>query len=251
MEDKSFKLESNSVSYTFGFEGDKLYCEAWRRVKECQLNQVTKVVQKKPSIGMGDELSFRIYFLENGSEKKFPWVMVLLTAAELQPFFDELKARTSSQVVWEDKRQAASVDASGAKTYDMQFLPFGYNGAGLSRSLQLWMYTILLGISLVLPLFYFIPILVKGGYRLYVSDSSLEIRKFSSKKFSWEELNHATVQQVNVRDRESFSTTQVSKITVSPKSGKEISFVMRNDVGIPFTKELVKHGVLNEDKVIG
>jgi hypothetical protein len=250
MEDKSYKLESNSVSYTLGFEDDKVYCEAWRRIKECPVNQVTKVIQKKQSIGTGDELSFRIYYVENGSEKKFPWIPVLLTSTELHPFFDELKARTGSQVVWEDKRQAASVDVSGAKVYDMQYLLFGYNGAGLSRSLQLWMYTILLGI-LILPLFYFIPILVKGGYRLYVSDSGLEIRKFGSRKYTWEEIEDVAIQQVNVRDRQSHSTTQVSRITVTPKSGKGTSFVMRNDVGIPFMKELVKHGVLDEEKVIG
>ena len=250
MEDKSYKLESNSVSYTLGFEDDKLYVEAWRRIKECPVNQVTKIVQKKQSIGMGDELSFRIYYIENGSEKKFPWVMVLLTAAELQPFFDELKSRTGSQVVWEDKRQGASIDASGAKVYDMQFLLFGYNGAGLSRSLQLWMFVIALGI-LIIPLFYFIPILVKGGYRLYVSDSGLEVRKFGSKKYSWEEIEAVAVQKVNVRDRQSRSTTQVSRIDVTPKSGKKISFVMRNDIGIPFMKELVKHGILDEEKVTG
>ena len=176
--------------------------------------------------------------------------MVLLTAAELQPFFDELKARTSSQVVWEDKRQAASVDASGAKVYDMQFLLFGYNGAGLSRSLQLWMFVIAMGV-LIIPLFYFIPILVKGGYRLYVSDSGLEIRKFGSQKYTWEEIEAVDVQKVNVRDRQSRSTTQVSRIEVTPKSGKSISFVMRNDIGIPFMKELVEHGVLDAEKVIG
>ena len=250
MEDKSYKIKSNSVSYTLGFEDDKLYCEAWRRIKECPVNQVTKVVQKKQSIGMGDELSFRIFYVENGKEKKFPWIMALLTASELQPFFDELKARVGSQVVWEDKRQAASVDESGAKVYDMQFLLFGYNGAGLSRSLQLWMFAISLGI-LIIPLFYFIPILVKGGFRLYVSDSGLEIRKFGSQKYAWEEIEAVAVQKVNVRDRQSHSTTQVSRIDVSPKSGKKISFVMRNDIGIPFMKELVKHGVLDEEKVIG
>ena len=170
MDNKSYKLESNSVSYTLGFEDDKLYIEAWRRIKECPVNQITKVVQKKQSFGMGDELSFRIFYMENGKEKKFPWVMVLFTSADLEPFFDELKVRSSSQVVWEDKRQGATIDDSGAKVYDMQFLPFGYNGAGLSRSVQLWMYLITLGI-LIIPLFYFIPVLVKKGYRLYVSGS--------------------------------------------------------------------------------
>ena len=62
MEDKSYKLESNSVSYTLGFEGDNLYIEAWRRIKECPVNQISRVVQKKQSIGLGDELSFRIYY---------------------------------------------------------------------------------------------------------------------------------------------------------------------------------------------
>jgi hypothetical protein len=250
MDNKSYKLESNSVSYTLGFEDDKLYIEAWRRIKECPVNQITKVVQKKQSFGMGDELSFRIFYMENGKEKKFPWVMVLFTSADLEPFFDELKVRSSSQVVWEDKRQGATIDDSGAKVYDMQFLPFGYNGAGLSRSVQLWMYLITLGI-LIIPLFYFIPVLVKKGYRLYVSDSELEIRKFGSRKFSWEEIETVAVQKVNVRDRQSFSTTQVSRIEITPKSGNKISFVMRNDNGIPFMKELVKHGVLDPEMVIG
>ena len=250
MENKSYKLESNSVSYTLGFEGDVLYIEAWRRIKECPVNQISRVVQKKQSIGLGDELSFRIYYLENGKEKKFPWVMVLLTSSELQPFFDELKARAGSQVVWEDKRQAASVDASGANVYDMQFLPFGYNGAGLGRGLQLWMFTITLGI-LIVPLFYFIPILLKGGYRLYVSDSGLEIRRFGSQKYSWEEIEAVDVQEVNVRDRQSRSTTQVTRIELTPRTGKNTSFVMRNDIGIPFMKELVEHGVLDAEKAIG
>ena len=134
--------------------------------------------------------------------------------------------------------------------YDMQFLLLGYNGAGLSRSLQLWMFVIALGI-LIIPLFYIIPILVKGGYRLYVSDSGLEVRKFGSKKYAWEEIEAVAVQKVNVRDRQSRSTTQVSRIDVTPKSGKKISFVMRNDIGIPFMKELVKHGILDEEKVTG
>lgn len=250
MENKSYKLVSNSVSYTLGFEDDKLYIEAWRRIKDCPVNQITRVVQKKPSFGMGDELRFRIYYMENGREKKFPWVMVLLTSDELPAFFDELKLRANSLVVWEDKRQEATIDDSGAKVYDMQFLPFGYNGAGLSRSLQLWMYLITLGI-LIFPLFYFVPVLVKKGYRLYVSDSELEIRKFGSRKFSWEEIASVAVQKVNVRDRQSFSTTQVSRIEITPKLGKKISFVMRNDNGIPFMNELVKHGVLDAEMVIG
>ena len=250
MENKSYKLESNSVSYTLGFEDDKLYIEAWRRLKECPVNQITKIVQKKQSFGMGDELSFRIFYMENGKEKKFPWVMVLFTSTELKPFFDELKVRAGSQVVWEDKRQDVSLDASGAKMYDMQFLPFGYNGAGLGWTIQLWLYLIGLGV-LIIPLFYFIPVLVKGGYRLYVTDSELEIRKFSSRKFSWEEIEAVAVQKVNVRDRQSFSTTQVSRIELTPKEGKKISFVMRNDNGIPFMKELVKQGVLDPEMVIG
>ncbi|MGB1730215.1 MAG: hypothetical protein ACPHF2_09465 [Crocinitomicaceae bacterium] len=251
MEDKLYKLESNSVSYTLGFEGDNLYIEAWRRIKECPLNQISRVVQKKQSIGLGDELSFRIYYLENGKEKKFPWVMVLLTATELKPFLEELKSRCGSQVIWEDKRQSAGVDASGAKVYDMQFLLFGfYNGAGLGRGLQLWMYTILLG-ALIVPLFYFIPILLKGGYRLYVSDNGLEVRRFSSQKYTWEEIESFNVIKVNVRDRQSYSTTQVTKLELIPKSRKKTSFVMRNDIGIPFMKELVEHGVLDAEKAIG
>ena len=86
---------------------------------------------------------------------------------------------------------------------------------------------------------------------MYVSDAGLEIRKFSSQKYAWEEIEAVAVQKVNVRDRQSHSTTQVSRIDVTPKSGKEISFVMRNDIGIPFMKELVKHGVLDQEKVIG
>ena len=112
------------------------------------------------------------------------------------------------------------------------------------------MFVIAMGV-LIIPLFYFIPILVKGGYRLYVSDSGLEIRKFGSQKYTWEEIEAVDVQKVNVRDRQSRSTTQVSRIEVTPKSGKSISFVMRNDIGIPFMKELVEHGVLDAEKVIG
>lgn len=248
MSDKTYSLESNSVSYSVGFEGDIIYCEMFRRLKECRLDQVTKVVQKKTTMGLGDEISFRIYFMENGVEKKFPWIQVLVTSPETKAFFDDLKSRLGSQVAWEDKREQAATDESGAKVFDLQFLPFGYAGSGLSRTLQIWIYLICLAI-LVIPLILLIIILVKGGYRIYTNEEGIEVRKLGSKKVKWEDIEEITFQQVKVTNYDTYQSNQVAKVRIKRKNGGRISFVMRYDHAIPFMKELAEHDVIDEEMV--
>lgn len=247
MSDKRYQLESSTMSYTVGFEGDIIYCELIRRIKECRIDQVTKVIQKKTTMGLGDESSFRICYVENGVEKKFPWIQVRITAAEFKPFMEDLKGRLGSQVIWEDAREKGEVDESGAKVYDMQYLPFGYAGAGLGRGVQIWIYMICLAV-LVIPLIYFIIILAKGGYRIYSNDQGIEIRKMGSKFVRWDDIEQITFQQINVRDQ-NYQTTQVCKVRLHPKNGRRISWVMRYDFTMPFMRELADRGVIEEEMV--
>jgi len=122
MSDKVYSIEGSQMTYEFGFEGDVVYCHLVRRMKECRLDQITKVVQKKTSLGMGDELSFRIFFTENGKEKKFPWVQAKIINQENKDFFEDLKSRLGSHVIWEDKREeTATTNESGHSVYDLQF----------------------------------------------------------------------------------------------------------------------------------
>ncbi len=248
MQKKSFPLDSTSLSYTFSFEHDMLSCELFKKVAECRIDQITKVVQKNTSMGLGEELSFRIYYLENGKEKKFPWIPVLITSQNGIDFFEELKNRVSPQVIWEDKRVGNTVDESGGKIFDIQFLPLGYSGSGLSRGVQIWMY-LFITFWLIFPLIYLIKVLAIGGYKIYASDNQMELRKFGSKKIAWNDIDDITFQQVTVRDQQNFQSNQVLKIVIYPKNGRKIKFVMRYDFAMPFMKELASHGVIKEEDI--
>lgn len=248
MSQNEFRLESSSVTYTVGFQQGNIYCQLFRKIAECRLDQITKVILKRSSIGMGDEYSFRLFYNENGKEKKFPWIQVLYTSSDGELFFKELRDRLGSHVIWQDTRNDISVDESGAKIFDMQYLPMSYSGAGLTRGTQLWIYTIIFGLF-ILPLIYYVKILAKGGYRIYAGDSELEIRKFGSKKIAWNDISDITFQKITVRNQ-SFQSNDVVKVCVQPKSGRKIKFVMRYDQLIPFMKELVVKGIIEEGVVV-
>jgi hypothetical protein len=247
MNNTKYVLSSSSLSYTLGFENDLLYCEMVRRLKDCRIDQVTRVVKKKTSLGAGDDISFRIFYSDNGKEKKFPWVQASLIDANTKAFFDDLKERCNDQVIWEDKLVDSTKTADGGHVYDLQYLPFGYGGAGLSRGVQLWIYMICLAV-LIFPLIYFIIILVKGGYRVYTDDYGFEIRRFSGRKFSWNELTNVSVTNINVRDAESNSTTKIMRIDLQT-GNKNQKLVMRHDHAVPLLKELVQREKVNQELI--
>ncbi|UKN01246.1 hypothetical protein K6119_16075 [Paracrocinitomix mangrovi] len=246
MEDKIYNLESNVMSYNLGFEGQNVYCELIRRLKECPLNQVTKVSIKKTPMGAGDEISFRIFFVENGKEKKFPWIQAKVTNPVTAEFLDDLQSRIPQTATWEDKRNSsATVDESGRNVYDLQYLPFGYAGAGLGRGLQIWIYLICLAV-LVIPLIYYIYLLATGGYRIYTNDQGITIKKTGSTYFSWDELENVDFTRINVIDRQNYSQTEVLKAVFKGK-GKKASVVMRYDHALPLLKELAAQDIISEE----
>lgn len=239
MSDKEYELQGSTLNYTVGFEGNNVYCTLIRRLKEAPLNQITKVVIKKTSMGSGDEISFRFYYRENGKDKKFPWIAMLITHPTTKEFLDDFKERLNSTVIWEDKRESGTVDESGSKVYDLQYLPFGYGGAGLSRGMQIWIYLICLA-ALVIPLIYFIKILATGGYRVYVADGGLTVKKFGSTFYTWEELEDVQMTRVKVVDGDNYSETQVLKVTFKSSTIKDKTVVMRYDHAVPMLKELAE-----------
>jgi hypothetical protein len=247
MSDKVYEIEGSTMSYDFGFEGDIIYCHLIRRIKECRLDQITKVVQKKPSIGLGEEISFRIYFTENGKEKKFPWVQGLIMNPSTKEFLEDLKSRLPVHVAWEDQRAAADQTEAGQAVYDLQYLPFGYAGAGLSRSLQIWIYLICLAV-LVIPLIYNIYLLTSGGYRIYVGDKSLTIRKAGKTVIPFDDIEKVDMQQIEVRSA-NYSSSQLMKIWFQQKSGKRKKVIMRYDQCSAMFKDLGAKGVMSEEEV--
>lgn len=251
MADKVFQIEGSTLTYEMGFEGDVLFCSLVRRLKECRLDQVTKIVQKKTSLGSGEEFSFRIHFLENGKEKKFPWIQAKILDSSTQEFFAELKERLPETVVWEDRREDDLKTAEdGSSVYDLQYLPFGYAGSGLSRTLQIWIYMICLAV-LVIPLIYYIYLLATGGYRIRVSDDSLTVKKTGATVFSFEEITNINFQRINVVNRENYTSTEVLKLTFVKESGKKQKVVMRYDQAAPMLRELVEKEVIGKEAIEG
>jgi len=250
METNEYKLESGSLAYSIIIENGLISVHMIRKLKECRLDQVYKVVQKKASLSSGDELSFRIFYKENGQDKKFPWVQAHITNESTKALFEKLKEVLPSTTEWVDQREGdLKTDAEGRKMYDLQPLLFGsYAGAGLPRAVFLWIYLIALGV-LVIPLFYFGYILIKGGYRIYTSDQALEIRKFGSKKFNWNEISNVNITNVTVVDQQHGSNTKILKMKFITSNNSVNEVVMRYDYAIPLMKELVERGLLAEDQI--
>lgn len=246
--DKKYTLEGATINYEFAFEGDKIYYSMIRKIGECNVNQITKIVLKKNAMSGGDEVSFRLFYNENGKEKKFNWVDARITVPSTNLFFADLKSRLPQNAVWEDLREKANVDESGRLVYDLQYLPLGYAGSGLQRSIQIWVYLICLGI-LVFPLFYYIYLLASGGYRIYISDSGIEIKKTGSTKINWDDFGKIELTSVNVVDSGNFSNTNVLELVFHTKSGTKTKVVMRYDNAIPLLKELAKKGLVSEDLI--
>ena len=247
MENKTYELSSSSMSYTMGFENGVIYCELFKRLKECQVSQVVKVVKKKTSLGGGEDISFRIFYVENGKEKKFPWIQTSLIDPNTKAFFEDLKGRCGSHVIWEDKISGANTTEEGDKAYDLQYLPLGYGGAGLTRGTQLWIYMICFAVFII-PLIYYIKILATGGYKIYTDESGMEIRKFSSKKYSWDSIQNMQVTNVKVHDRDNHSVSKVMRIDFIAAGNKK-KLIMRHDHAVPFLKELVQHDIVSEELV--
>lgn len=244
MENKTFKLETSTLSYDVIFEGDLVSVSMIRKLKECRFDQVTRVVQKHTSLGAGDEMSFRIFFMENGKEKSFPWIQARVHVESTKACLEHMKAVFPKTVQWIDQRGEIGKDASGRNQYDMQFLPFGYAGAGLPRGLQLWIYMIGLGV-LIFPLIYIAKVLATGGYRVYTDPEGIEIKKFSSKKWSWNEIESISLTDTKVVDSGSYTSSHVMKMVVKNKAGHSSKFVMRFDSAVPLMKEMADHDLIS------
>ncbi len=244
MEDKIYPIESSALTYKMGFEGDVVYCHMIRRLKECRIDQISRVVLKKPPIGLGDEVQFRIFFIEEGKEKKFQWIPAKIHNPTTAQFLEDLKSRLPAGIPWDDLREAIVAPVKdGQKVYDLQYLLMGYAGSGLPRKVQIWMYLIGFAV-LILPLYYYIWILATGGYRVYISDAGVRVRKFRDSIFPYDTLD-VKFQKVNVRNNY-VTTTQVMNVWFS-RPGKKKKVVMRFDQARLLLQELVERKVLGEE----
>lgn len=248
MGNKVFKLESSSVGYDMNFEEGSVSVSMIRKIKECRYDQVTKVIQKHTTFGGGDELSFRIYFIENGSEKSFPWIQARVNSENTKACLEYMRQVFPSTVEWKDQRSESKTDSSGRNQYDMQFLPLGYAGAGLPRGLQLWIYMLGLGV-LIFPLIYIAKVLATGGYRVYTNDSGIEIKKFGSNFTEWNNIEKVDLTNVKVVDQNSFSSNHVMRFIITQKTGRRSKFIMRLDQAVPLLKEMESHGLVSEELV--
>ncbi|MBN4082126.1 hypothetical protein JYT21_00320, partial [bacterium AH-315-B15] len=82
-------------------------------------------------------------------------------------------------------------------------------------------------------------------YRVYVSDSSLTVKKAGSTTFSFEDLETVDLKRINVIT-DSYSQTEVLKITFRSKSGRRKKVVMRYDHAAPMLKQLASNGAISE-----
>ncbi len=242
--DKKYTLEGATINYEFGFEGDKIYYSMIRKLGECRVDQITKVILKKTALSSGEEISFRIFYNENGKEKKFNWVDAKITSSSTNQFFEDLKSRIPENTPWEDLREKANVDESGRTVYDLQYLLLGYAGSGLARSVQIWVYLLCFAIF-VIPAIYYIYLLVTGGYRIYTDDGGIEIKKTGSTKISWNDFGKVELTTVNVI--QNYSSSNVLDLIIHSKSGTMTKVVMRFDHAIPLLKELAKRGLVSEE----
>lgn len=246
MENKVFKLESSALSHDLIFENGEIAVSMIRKLKSCRIDQVTKVVQKQTSLSGGDEISFRIYFNENGKEQKFPWVQALVTASSTKECLDYMKQNLPASVIWIDERELKQNAADGRKVFDLQFLPFGYAGAGLPRGVQLWIYLIALAV-LIVPLILIGKILATGGYRIYCDDHGIELKKLGSKRFSWSDIAHINLTHVTVVNQDNTGSGRVLKMTLQTKTGGNANWVMRYDHAIPLMKIMSEHQLISEE----
>lgn len=246
MENSSFNLQSSAVNYDMHFADGLVSVSMIRKLKECRYDQVVKIVQKHTTFGGGDEMSFRIYFMEDGKEKSFPWVQANVNADSTKACIMHMKLVFPQTVQWIDQRQERKMASDGRSQYDLQFLPLGYAGAGLPRGLQLWIYLFGLGI-LIFPLVYIVKVLATGGYRVYTDVTGVEIKKFFSKKWSWENIAGVDLTNVRVVDSNNYSASQVMRMKISGRDGKKSKFVMWYDHAIPLLKEMAKHNLVSEE----
>lgn len=244
MSDKIIKLESGTMNYDMIFENGMVAVSFIRKLKECRYDQVVKVVQKNTSLGGGDELSFRIYFIDNGKEQSFPWVQARVNSPQTKECLEHMKLVFPETVIWTDARNEKKTDASGRTQYDLQYLPFGYAGAGLPRVAQLSIYMIALAV-LVIPLFYYIYLLAKGGYRIYTTADEIEIKKTGSVKWLWKDITKVHLTNVNVVQKG--TNDYLMKIEFTHQSGQSNSVVMRYDQALPLMKEMAEHGLVSEE----
>lgn len=246
MADKTYRLQGVALGADAGFDNGKVFINAIGNKHEVPFIDLKEVIVKKTPMSAGDEISIRLVYIKDGSDKKTGWVQAKVADADTREFVADLKSRIPDTVIWTDKREAAKTNEAGQKVYDLQFLPFGYAGAGLPRAGQIWIYLICTAV-LILPLIYFIYLLAKGGYRIYTDDNGLTIRKTGDTRFSWNDIKGVEVTRVKVVDQQNFTSADVLKLHF--KGAKNKSVVMRYAQAAPLLKELGQRGVMSQDLV--
>jgi hypothetical protein len=246
---KIFNIEGQTLTYELRFEGSKLVCNLIRDLHAAEVSQITKISIKSSFLSAGDEVSFKLFYQDQGKSKSFPSIDAKLGSPITKEFLEELKSRLPSTAEWEDKtksKAAAQKDEQGRACYDLQYFLFGYYGAGLPRTVQ-----IVLGLvfffPLIFPFVYMVYLLGAGGYRIYTGESGLEVKKMTSKKIAWHELENVEFQKVGVVDIRHFTKTNVVNVYITSVGRKKIKAVMRFDHATQLMKELFKRKVITQD----
>jgi hypothetical protein len=153
---------------------------------------------------------------------------------------------------WTDEGTAKAVTKEGGKSiYDLQVYLVGYAGAGLPRMLQIW---IIWGIFslLIIPLPFFIYILMKKGYRIETDNDFITVRNIREKQYRWSEVHQVNMVNVSVKMYNEgiyTQTVQVIRFEMKLSTGKTVKFRMRTLEAQPFIKELVTRKKLAEEYV--
>jgi hypothetical protein len=221
-----------------------------RNISECQLTQIVRVEVKAAPLKGGDEIQFRIVYNNGGKEKNFNWIHARLNDHTTKSCFDYLKSAIPSHAEWKDMR-TTSISSDGRKAYNIQYDPWyarlmGESVVNLNRGLSLWLHLIFLFPTIV-PLFYHLPIIIKGGYRIYTDENEVEFRWWSSKKYNWNELSNVEWRQIKIKG-DSY-VDYLLEFHVQTSKGDSFKLVLTLANSKQFMRDLADHGIIDQSVV--
>lgn len=249
MDAVKFIVDSGNTKYDLVFENGIVVLKLLVKIKECRYDEVTGVQIKNAFMSGGGMISFCINYLNNGKQKSFPWIDARMDDPSTAACLDYMKQVFPSDIQWIDNRKNEHSTVKGNQQYDLQFSLALLPDLGiitLPRTFQLVFWTLITA-AFLLPLPYFLKILITGGYKIYTDEQVLEVRKFFSKKFRWDEIERVEVVRWKILDVGSGNQQRILKVTIVGKTSGSSSGIMRLDHGIPFLNKMNEHHLIDPD----
>ena len=239
--------EMMSAQFTFTADDILKYKMLTHKV-EMPLTAI-KEVRMKANAFLGT-LGIQIRYEKNGKIKNLQKIESKASDNTVKPFLEELKNRIPETAQWNDLREqntTVSTNEFGREVFPLQYLPFGYSGAGLPRGLQIGLIWGIFSLAI-----FGIPVLLymifKKSYMVEADEDYLIIRKMSEKRYRWDEVKNMEFQPVHVTQN-SVAKNQLMKYKVILQNGRKRKFIMRDFESKPFMQILADKGFINKQEV--